>query len=518
MHSDRSTGRVHRYPLTGQVSARLPRIVTMFDRSAVRDLDTAQVLEAAVERRAAADRAEADLLLLAVHFADLNPVLDEPNGDPGRPAGWASRSFSILGPPQVVPLAGDGTPPVEEFAPDELATALGISSHAGLQLVADALELCFRLPRLWALVQDGHLQAWRARKVAAETTHLSRAAVDFVDRHLATVARHNKLPRVKALIHEALLHCDPDLAEGIEQAALHRRGVALDHRESTATTTVHATMDTPDALALDATIAQIAGSLARLGDSEPLDIRRARALGILGNPHHALHLLTNTTDATPTSNNATGTGGGTDGTNGTDGTDGSEGTGGTGGTIGTVGTVGGAGTVGTVGTAATVYLHINAADLASGGIGGVGAVEGLGPATLHLLRDWLQRASGVTIRPVLDLNRTGAVDSHDAPGWMRCVVQLRDRHCVFPNCRVIARRCDLDHLEPYVSPDDGGPPGQTTPDNLACLCRRHHRLKTFGRWTYRRTAAGTYVWTTPHQWSYDVSTGDDNQDGTRRLA
>src|SRR4051794_38614708 len=198
----------------------------MFDRSALRDLDGAQVLEAAVERRASADRAEADLLLLAVHFADLNPVVDEP-GDPGRPAGWASRSSSIFGPPDVASLAGEGTPEVEEFAPDELAAALGISSHAGLQLVADALELCFRLPRLWSLVQDGQLQAWRARKVAAETPPLSGAAVDFVDRHAATVARHNKLPCVKGIIHEALLQCDPDIASGIEQAALDRRGVSL---------------------------------------------------------------------------------------------------------------------------------------------------------------------------------------------------------------------------------------------------------------------------------------------------
>src|SRR3954452_21316337 len=331
----------------------------MFDRSALRDLDTAQVLEAAVERRASADRAEADLLLLAVHFADLNPVLDEPNGEPGRPAGWGTRSFSIFGAPAVAPLAGEGTPEVEEFAPDELATALGLSSHAGMQLVADALELCFRLPRLWSLVQDGQLQAWRARKVAAETTHLSRAAVEFVDRHVATVARHNKLPCVKAIIHESLLQCDPDIASGIEQAALDRRAVSLAHRESTATTTVHATMDTPDAVALDAAIGQIAGSLAQLGDSEPLDVRRARALGILGNPQRALDLMNGgaltangDSDITPQKK---------------------------------------------AGTAATVYLHVNASDLATGG---VGSVEGMGAATLDLLRDWLERGDERARRPI----------------------------------------------------------------------------------------------------------------------
>jgi hypothetical protein len=46
--------------------------------------------------------------------------------------------------------------------------------------------------------------------------------------------------------------------------------------------------------------------------------------------------------------------------------------------------------------------------------------------------------------------------------------------------------------------DDRGPPGQTRPDNLAPLCRRHHRAKTFRGWAYVRNADGTYTWTSPH--------------------
>jgi hypothetical protein len=99
---------------------------------------------------------------------------------------------------------------------------------------------------------------------------------------------------------------------------------------------------------------------------------------------------------------------------------------------------------------------------------------------------------------------------------MRELVILRDRHCVFPGCNVDARGCDLDHLEPYVRLDHGGPPGQTHPQNLACLCRRHHRAKTFAGWRYRRlppaTAddaadqpAPTYEWTSPHLRTYRVT-------------
>ena len=92
---------------------------------------------------------------------------------------------------------------------------------------------------------------------------------------------------------------------------------------------------------------------------------------------------------------------------------------------------------------------------------------------------------------------------HDPPAWMRDLVTLRDGHCVFPGCNVDARRCDLDHTIPYAPIDQGGPPGQTSPANLACLCRRHHRLKTFTGWDYQRAGPGTYHWTNPHGLTYE---------------
>ena len=90
--------------------------------------------------------------------------------------------------------------------------------------------------------------------------------------------------------------------------------------------------------------------------------------------------------------------------------------------------------------------------------------------------------------------RGDAVDSHDPPGWMRDLVPLRDGHCIFPGCTVDARSCDLDHTIPYDRTDH---PGQTRPSNLVCLCRRHHRAKTTGRWRYLRTPDGDYLWHGP---------------------
>lgn len=80
---------------------------------------------------------------------------------------------------------------------------------------------------------------------------------------------------------------------------------------------------------------------------------------------------------------------------------------------------------------------------------------------------------------------------------MAAAVRLRDATCVFPGCPRPSDRADLDHITEYVPLDDGGPPGQTHPANLAPLCRRHHRVKTFGAFTYHRRPDGAYEWTTP---------------------
>ena len=109
------------------------------------------------------------------------------------------------------------------------------------------------------------------------------------------------------------------------------------------------------------------------------------------------------------------------------------------------------------------------------------------------------------MRPVLDPHRTWAVDQHDPPEQLRDQVLLRESHCVFPGCRRDSRTCDLDHLDPYQPPDQGGPPGQTSPENLAPLCRAHHRAKTHTAWTYRRDRDGTLTWTSPTGHTYAVN-------------
>jgi Domain of unknown function (DUF222) len=70
--------------------------------------------------------------------------------------------------------------------------------------------------------------------------------------------------------------------------------------------------------------------------------------------------------------------------------------------------------------------------------------------------------------------------------------RARDNGCRHPGCRNKAGWADLDHVVAYA---DGGP---TDCDNLCCLCRRHHRLKTHAPgWAFRLDADGALVVTTP---------------------
>ncbi|WP_134766157.1 DUF222 domain-containing protein [Nocardioides sp. 1609] len=136
-----------------------------------------------------------------------------------------------------------------------------------------------------------------------------------------------------------------------------------------------------------------------------------------------------------------------------------------------------------------VHLHHDSPDVARCGTTRT-------PLTVETIRSWCAASATVVVKPVIDLHDHVHVDAYEAPDRLREQIELRDLTCVFPHCRRTATRCDLDHITPHAHG------GTTSSDNLAPLCRRHHRAKTHSRWTYTTTEPGTYHWTAPSGLTY----------------
>jgi hypothetical protein len=348
--------------------------------------------------------------------------------------------------------------------------------------VGRAVELRDRLPRLYLRVMAGQLAAWKALKIAEETIPLNAEAADYVDRHLAPFAQTMSFGRIMRTVQAAIDRHDPEAAADRAKKAAERRGVWIDE-DVDGTSEIRGILNTPDALAFDAALDQVATALEALGDDDPDQVLRAKAVGVLADPQFALDLTTGHP------------GRGTD-------VDG--------------------GTEEAVavprkrrhGPAIHIHLHTDAitgvvSDCGPGagtGSGHLARVERFGARTLETVQRWLADlapGSQVTVTPVVDLAEHIAVDAYEAPDRLRNQVTERDGGCRFPWC---GRRgvFDLDHIVPYVDPDDGGPPGQTNTANLARLCRFHHRVKTHGDWSYHRDPAGSVTWTSPLGHVYTV--------------
>jgi hypothetical protein len=120
-----------------------------------------------------------------------------------------------------------------------------------------------------------------------------------------------------------------------------------------------------------------------------------------------------------------------------------------------------------------------------------------GPATRttdHDPHTWLRQLERLPVRGI----PTGTHGYRPTPR-LRRYLTARDRTCCFPGCTRPAVRCDLDHWIPW-------PLGQTDPDGLHALCRRHHRAKQ-ATFTVVRLPDGTTRWIHRGGWWFDRPPG-----------
>ena len=144
-------------------------------------------------------------------------------------------------------------------------------------LIADALDLRDRLPRLWKTVRAGGVAAWKARRVAAATRTLTIAQAAEVDAVVHEVIASLGWSRFEAILDATIKQADPDGARAAEQDAATRRFVAVGRANDHHIRTLIARGTSLDILSFMAAVNRIAELLGDEGDPDPIDIRRSKA-------------------------------------------------------------------------------------------------------------------------------------------------------------------------------------------------------------------------------------------------
>ncbi|MGN6250954.1 MAG: DUF222 domain-containing protein, partial [Marmoricola sp.] len=227
----------------------------------------------AVAAADAAERREAAAKLGAVlAWAHAHPA------GPGDAASWAIDHSLLDDEDGVDRLGGEGTPAVAEFAVEQLATRLRISTTAAMGLVADVLNLAHRHPALWARVQAGACPAWTARRIADACSTLPVEAAAWVDGQVGHLAGRCTQRRIDAALAYAVAKWDPEKTRKAEEQARDARHLDLELpgqncRPSTvATAAIRGQLSPTDAMKFDALVAAQAARLAEQGDTSSLDI------------------------------------------------------------------------------------------------------------------------------------------------------------------------------------------------------------------------------------------------------
>ncbi|WP_157362309.1 HNH endonuclease signature motif containing protein [Haloechinothrix halophila] len=111
-----------------------------------------------------------------------------------------------------------------------------------------------------------------------------------------------------------------------------------------------------------------------------------------------------------------------------------------------------------------------------------GDLEGYGPIPAEIAREmaadptctWRRLLTDPPTGQLLEMGRR----RYKPPAQLGDYVRARDRRCLVPGCNRPARRCDTDHSIEWHRH------GTTDAKLLACLCRRHHRLKDRPGWHF----------------------------------
>jgi hypothetical protein len=412
------------------------------------------------QRRRAMDAAyEAELILRMAELS--SDEHDPPAGRPGaRTPGWAP--------------AGDRAG-VSEFFAGELALVLNRGRGTAHHLHARALAWRDNLPATYRALTDGELDEARAAALADVLGATDPALARSIEAQLLPQAVDLSVARLRARALELLLSLDAAAADARREQAEKSADVFL-QPGADGMATLGAELAGDEAAEAYATIDQLARLVKADGDERPIARIRTELFSLLlrrpgghGQPDVTAHLtVTATLD-------------------------------------GLSGATTAAGSVnGLVITAAHVrglLARISALGLQT---------PPAGSLTFALTDADGQLLATTTVAELLRVAKQGcpehpgstcdcpvlgsppATDRYAHTDRQERFVTTRDRTCRMPNCGQRIGWTDLDHVVPHACG------GRTACTNLCCLCRSHHRLKTFARgWDFRMEPDGTHHVTTP---------------------
>ncbi|SDD49880.1 protein of unknown function [Geodermatophilus telluris] len=367
-------------------------------------------------------------------------------------------------------------PGVSEFFTAELAVVLNSGRRSASLLAHRAWVYRESLPATWAALADGVLDEARAKVLVDVLQHTDPAVAREVESRLIGQAAGWTTHTLRKRAVAALLAVDADAVDARRKEAERQADVRVYPSPREGMSTLAADLPAPVAAACVDLVDQLAVLLKRDGDERPIGQLRAAVLADLiqrpwddSRPPVTAHLQL----------------------------------------VATLGALRGesaeAGEVNrlpiTIGQLRELLAQLDGLGLRTpdGGSATLALTEHDGTlratTTLGQLRRLAQR--GCATHPDDDcgcavLDRPAPVARHDPSAAQQVFVHTRDRTCRFPGCGQRVGWADADHVIPHAC---GGP---TDCANLCCLCRSHHRLKTFARgWRLQMGADGVLTVTTP---------------------